>query len=182
MGERPPLWTMREVLVGALFGAVGVLLPILFHAVGLGRAFLPMHLPILIAGFFLSPLVAAATGFVEPWASCFLTGMPPLPTAVLMSLELPILSAMASVLHRVLKLNVWVSTIGAIVARILWDIALLATVVAPLLQLPPGAFGITAVIVGAPGIGLQLVVAPAVVLALKRARPQWGQERDEAPE
>ncbi len=171
MSEKAPLWTIQEVLIGALFGAVGVLLPILFHAVGLGRAFLPMHLPILVAGFFVSPLVAAATGFVVPWVSCFLTGMPPFPTAVLMSLELPVLGATASVLHCVLKLNVWVSTFGAIVARILWDITLLATVVAPLRQLPPGAFGIAAVIAGVPGIVLQLVAAPTIVLALKRARP-----------
>ncbi len=170
MEEKKSLWSMQEVLIGALFGAVGVLLPVLFHAVGLGRVFLPMHLPILVAGFFVSPIVAAATGFITPWASCFLTGMPPLPMAVLMSLELPILGVTASLLYRVLKLNVWFSTIGAIVLRILWDIALLATVVAPLLQLPPGAFGVAAVLAGAPGIVLQLVATPAIVLALKRAK------------
>lgn len=64
---------MREILVGALFAALGVIVPVLFHLVGLGRVFLPMHLPILAAGFFVSPIVAAATGFVTPWVSSFLT-------------------------------------------------------------------------------------------------------------
>lgn len=177
---------MGEILVGALFAALGVVVPILFHLVGLGRVFLPMHLPILAVGFFVSPIVAAAAGFVTPWVSSFLTGMPPFPVAVLMSLELPVLAGIASLCYRALKgrvhksrwvgkiIAVWSSTVIAIVARIAVDLLLLAKVVAPILQLPAGSFGLAAVLAGTPGIVLQLTLVPAIVLAIERMRKERG--------
>ena len=177
---------MGEILVGAFFAALGVVVPILFHLVGLGRVFLPMHLPILAVGFFVSPIVAAAAGFVTPWVSSFLTGMPPLPVAVLMSLELPVLAGIASLCYRALKgrvhksrwvgkiIAVWSSTVIAIVARIAVDLLLLAKVVAPILQLPAGSFGLAAVLAGTPGIVLQLTLVPAIVLAIERMRKERG--------
>ncbi len=186
MGADKRLQTMLEVLIAALFGALGIVVPILFHIVGLGRVFLPMHLPILAAGFFVSPVVAAAVGFVTPWASSFLTGMPPLPTAALMSIELPVLSSVASICYRTFGkrvqkgvkggkiISVLSSTIIAIVARIIVDLTLLATVVAPLLQLPAGAFGLASVIAGLPGIALQVIVVPIVVLTIEQIRKERG--------
>jgi len=177
---------MREILIGALFAALGVVVPILFHLVGLGRVFPPMHLPILVAGFFVSPAVAAALGFVTPWVSSFLTGMPPLPVAVLMSLELPVLAGVASLCYQTLKgevhgnrwvgkiIVVWGSTLIAIVARITVDLVLLAKVVAPLLQLPAGSFGLAAVLAGTPGIVLQLTIVPTIVLAIERVGKERG--------
>jgi len=177
---------MREILIGALFAALGVVVPILFHLLGLGRVFLPMHLPILAAGFFVSPAVAAALGFVTPWVSSFLTGMPPLPVAVLMSLELPVLAGVASLCYQTLKgevhgnrwvgkiIVVWGSTLIAIVARITVDLVLLAKVVAPLLQLPAGSFGLAAVLAGTPGIVLQLTIVPTIVLAIERMGKERG--------
>ncbi len=184
MSADKKLQTMHEVLVAGLFGALGIIVPVLFHIVGLGRVFLPMHLPILTAGFFVSPVVAAAVGFVTPWASSFLTGMPPLPTAVLMSIELSTLSAVASVCYQNFGrriqgrfkggkiVSVLSATIIAIVLRIFVDLALLATVVAPLLQLPAGAFGLALVLAGLPGIVLQLTLVPAVVLIIERVREE----------
>ena len=172
--------------MAALFGALGIIVPILFHFVGLGRVFLPMHLPILAAGFFVSPIIAAVVGFVTPLASALLTGMPPLPIAALMSVELSVLSSTASFCYRTIGKRIQSvgksgiifsalgSTIIAIVARIAVDLTLLATVVAPLLQLPAGAFGVAAVVAGLPGIALQIVVVPAVVLAIEQIRKERG--------
>ncbi|MFN4179815.1 MAG: hypothetical protein ACK4I8_05845 [Armatimonadota bacterium] len=66
------------------------------------------------------------------------------------------------------------ATIIAIVARIIVNLTLLATVVAPLLQLPAGAFGLASVIAGLPGIMLQLTVVPTVVLTIERVRKERG--------
>lgn len=176
----------KESLIASLFAALGVVVPILFHLIGLGRVFLPMHLPILIVGFLVSPVIAAAAGFVTPWVSSFLTGMPPLPTAALMSIELPVLAAVASICYRTLSKKLqkasWSSkiivalgsTVIAIVARIAVDLFLLAKVVAPLLQLPAGSFGVAAVVAGLPGIALQLAIAPSIVLAIERERKGRG--------
>lgn len=159
----------REVVVGGLFCAVGVVLPILFHAIGLGKTFLPMHLPILILGLLTSPAVAACGGFITPFASWFLTGMPPMPTVLLMAVELPTLGASASLLRRWLRLPLIACVIGAIAVRCLCDIALAYTI-APLLQLPPGAFGLASIAAGVPGIILQVVAAPPIVLLIERSR------------
>ncbi|MGB9619107.1 MAG: ECF transporter S component, partial [Armatimonadota bacterium] len=71
-------YSARDLALGGLFGATGVALPIVFHAVGLGKAFLPMHLPVLVCGLLISPTVAFAVGVVTPLVSSVLTGMPPL--------------------------------------------------------------------------------------------------------
>ena len=44
----------RQLTVSGFFIALGLILPMLFHlAGGMGVVFLPMHLPVLLAGFFL---------------------------------------------------------------------------------------------------------------------------------
>jgi len=166
----------KEVVTGGLFCAVGVLLPTLFHAFNLGKTFLPMHLPILVLGLLVSPPIAACGGFITPIASSFLTGMPPFPTALLMAIELPVLGATASFLRRYFKLPLLVCVFGAIVARCLCDIAL-AYAIAPLLQLPPGAFGIASIVSGVPGIILQVVAAPPIVMLIEHGRRRVSDER-----
>jgi len=49
---------LRAMVISAIMAAMGLVLPIAFHAVGLGGKFLPMLLPLLLNGF-LVPL---------PWA------------------------------------------------------------------------------------------------------------------
>jgi hypothetical protein len=166
----------KEIVMGGLFCAVGVLLPMLFHALGVGKTFLPMHLPILVLGLLVSPPVAACGGFITPIVSSFLTGMPPFPTALLMAVELPVLGATASFLCRYCKLPLLVCVFGAIGARCLCDIALAYTV-APLLQLPPGAFGVASIVSGVPGIILQVVAAPPIVMLIERGRRRISDER-----
>lgn len=69
---------IRNLVLTGLFIAVGVVLPIGFHAFGtLGPKLLPMQFPILVAGFFLSPAYALAAGVLTPAISSFLTTMPP---------------------------------------------------------------------------------------------------------
>ena len=50
----------RELALAGLMGALGLLLPIGFHALGWGGSvFLPMHLPVVVAGFLVGPAAAA---------------------------------------------------------------------------------------------------------------------------
>lgn len=160
----------REVVVAAFFCALGVVVPLLFHAVGLGRFFLPMHLPVLIAGFLLSPSWAVSVGVLTPWVSMAVTGMPPFPITPIMSLELAALAGVAAALTR-LRVP-WALTLPlAILARcvVTW---LITTGLGAYLGLPPQATGWAAVASGGPGILLQLVATPVVLATLQRARPQ----------
>ncbi|MEW6756351.1 MAG: hypothetical protein AB1505_36070, partial [Candidatus Latescibacterota bacterium] len=74
----PAVLSLREVTWSAVFAALGMGVPVLFHALGLGPTFLPMLLPVLAAGLSLRPLAAALVGLVTPLLSGLLTGMPPL--------------------------------------------------------------------------------------------------------
>jgi predicted membrane protein len=68
---------IKHLLSASLFVAIGVVLPIAFHFVGFGSKLLPMQLPVLLAGYFLSPPYSAVVGITTPIISTFATGMPP---------------------------------------------------------------------------------------------------------
>lgn len=64
-------WGPRTMTYAAMLTALGILVPFLFHQVGIaGKVFLPMHFPVLIAGMLLGPtagLAACSSGFpVDP--------------------------------------------------------------------------------------------------------------------
>lgn len=163
----------RMITMGALFIAAGLLLPITFHAAGLGRAFLPMHIPVLLAGFFTGPAVGALVGAVTPLLSSVFTGMPPVmpPTAQVMFFELAAYGAVTGFLYRRLGLGVYPSLVIAMLAgRMVHGIA--AYLMFPLFGLSiPLLYPLTAgLVTGLPGIAVQLVLIPAVVYLLSRHR------------
>jgi riboflavin transporter FmnP len=68
---------VKKMVTGALFIAFGVILPAGFHFTGLpGWVFLPMHIPVLIAGMFLGGKSGFAVGVLTPFLSSVTTGMP----------------------------------------------------------------------------------------------------------
>jgi len=163
---------IRQLIWGALFLALALLLPMAFHAVGLGRVFLPMHIPVLMAGFLAGPSVGLMVGMTSPILSAVLTGMPPLmpPTAQVMLFELGVYGFAAGLLHHRLHLGIFPSLVLAMLGgRIVYG--LLGWLVLPLLGLPgipllyPLTVGLTTSL---PGILLQLVVVPSVVYAAER--------------
>ena len=93
---------LRAMVISASMAAMGLVLPIAFHAVGLGSKFLPMLLPLLLNGFLVPLPWAIATGALVPLLSAVTTGMPPLfpPVAFSMSLECAVLSGTAAAIYR----------------------------------------------------------------------------------
>ncbi len=156
----------------ALYLALSVLLPIAFHATGMGgRVFLPMHIPVLLAGFLVGPLCGLVVGLLAPILSHLLTGMPPPYAVPLMSLELPIYGLVAGLTYYRMKLNIYVSLVAAmIVGRLMFGLGLY--VLAMFMELPYTAAAFFsaggAITAGLPGIALQLAIIPIVVAAVKR--------------
>ncbi len=70
--------TTRFIIHCALFCALGVLFPMIFHTFGAisGQVFLPMHIPVLIAGLSMSAPCGLIVGIISPFLSCLLTEMP----------------------------------------------------------------------------------------------------------
>ena len=95
---------LRQMVLTALFVAIGVVLPQAFHAVpNAGSVFLPMHIPGLIAGYFVGPVYGLACGILTPLLSHLIFGMPPAPVLPGMLCELAVYGLMTGLLNRVLK-------------------------------------------------------------------------------
>jgi predicted membrane protein len=163
----------RNLTLSALFLALGLMLPFLtMNIPRFGSMLLPMHLPVLLCGFVCGWPWGLAVGFITPLLRSVLVGMPPiLPTALAMAFELAAYGALTGLLYRALPRKVWclyASLIAAMLGgRIVWGVAM---------AFIAGAnFGAQAFIAGAfanavPGIILQIILIPALILALRRAK------------
>jgi len=130
-----------------------------------------MHIPVLIAGFFLDWPFALLVGALTPLLSSLLTGMPPFfPVLPYMMLELATYGAVVSFFYENLKMNVYewliISMVcGRIMAGVtVWVLATFFTV-----KLPSSLIFVQGAIVkGLPGIIIQLVLIPTIVLSVKK--------------
>jgi hypothetical protein len=170
-----PLSKTNWITLTGLFLALGVVLPVGFHAFGIGgRVFLPMHFAPLLAGFLVGPFSGLTVGLMAPLISHLITGMPPAYAVPLMSLELPLYGLVAGLAYQRLRLNIYVALIAAmIVGRIMFGLGLF--ILGMFMELPYTAtvFFSTAgpMLVGWPGIIAQIVVIPIIVAAVRRVRP-----------
>lgn len=162
--------TKQTILAGALI-AIGLVLPMAFHAIGGGAVFLPMHIPVLMGGFCLSAPFAVAVGVLTPLISSVLTGMPPVfPVLPFMIIELATYGLMVSLLYRKMKRHVVPTLmISMMIGRIMAGLAVWILATFFMAKLPgPLVFVTGAVIKGLPGIVIQLIFIPIIVLSVQR--------------
>ncbi len=166
-----PIGGLRALVISALMAGLALVLPVAFHAVGLGSKFLPMLLPLLLNGF-LTPLPwAVLTGCAVPLLSSLATGMPPLypPIAISMAFEGAVLGGTAALLYRRGRGSMWFGLIAAIALGRLTAFASLYAL-AVLFGLPPKLASLASLAQGIPGVILQIAVVPLVVSLLSRRR------------
>lgn len=161
----------RELAYGGLFGAAGLTLPILFHLLHLGHVFMPMYLPLMALAFFASPRVCAATAFVTPLLSAVLTGMPPFypPVVVAMSMELAVMSALASWAYRRWSGSVLFVLIPVLLLGRVFQ-AGSGYLLGLLIDLPPRFLSVVSVVSGWPGLVLMVLVIPPLVRLVRSKR------------
>ena len=170
--------TMILVLAG-LFLALGLLLPMaLGHWTGIprfGMIFLPMHIPILLCGLICGYRWGAIVGFIVPLLSFFIFAMPPfIAIALWMAFELAVYGLVAGIVIK--KANMFIALIVAMVCgRIVLAIsqAIIISITgefAFISYFAVGVFLTETFITALPGIAIQLVLIPAVMIALKKAR------------
>ena len=161
----------REISLTGLFIALGVVLPIAFHQFHLaGRIFLPMHIPVLLAGILVGPMSGMIVGLVCPTLSFLLTGMPPAYAVPLMTLELPLYGLVGGIAIRKLKTPLIPSLILAmIIGRLGFAVGLF--ILGRLIELPYGIkyFILYAIPTGLPGIILQIILIPILVVGIRLA-------------
>jgi riboflavin transporter FmnP len=159
---------LRNGVRGAVLIAAGVMLPMLFHAAGgAGAVFLPMHIPVLLAGLLFGPATGGIVGALTPICSSLLTGMPPLfPSLPAMVPELAVYGLTAGLLrpgNGVIIAMVMAMLAGRAAAGIV--VLLLGQLVA--LPWTPWAYVTAAVLKGTPGIVVQLLFIPVVIKRLE---------------
>lgn len=163
-----------KMVLAAMFLALALVLPFLTGQIQqIGNALCPMHIPVILCGFFCGPLYGLIIGFVAPLLRFALFGMPPImPIGIGMCFELATYGLVAGLLYKWLpkkKLYVYVSLIGAMLCgRVVWGIARVI-----LLGLGQYEFGWKAFLAGAfinaiPGIILQIVLIPIIVLVVEK--------------
>lgn len=162
---------VTKLVFGGLLVALGILLPQAFHVFGTagGGTFLPIHIPILMAGLMLGPYYGGCIGLLVPLLSSLFTGMPPAPKVYFMLFELGAYGVVTGIMIR--RTNVYISLLTAMAAgRVMYGFALMLGVkflgfTAPFAN---SAAFIGGIVTGIPGIAIQLLVLPVLYMALKK--------------
>lgn len=164
----------KTLTLSGMFLALALVMPFLTGQIPqIGSMLCPMHLPVLLCGFFCGGTMGFLVGLIAPVLRSFLFGMPPMfPVAICMAFELAAYGLVSGVLYRLLpgkKRAVYGALlIAMILGRIVWGIAMMVCI-----SSSGGQFGMEAFLAGAvttalPGIVLQLVLIPVVVLAMEK--------------
>jgi LytS/YehU family sensor histidine kinase len=135
----------------------------------------PLHIPVLLCGFICGSPWGLVIGFIAPLFRSLTLGMPPLfPTGVAMAFELATYGLLAGLLYRVLpkkKINIYVSLVlSMIVGRLVWGVVQFSLMGFDLEKFPLSAFWAGAVVNALPGIIIQLVLIPIVIVILEKSK------------
>lgn len=168
--------TVKKLTVTALFLALSVALPPLFHAVGLGQAFSPLHIPALACGLICGPLYGLICGALGPLLASLINGMPPMAMLLYFIPEMMAYGLFAGLFFKLIRTG---STLADCVVSLLIAM-LIGRVVGGLVHgavfLGGGAQYSVSIWLGAyfagtwPGMILHIVLIPAIYLALEKAK------------
>ena len=176
---------IRKLTYAALFLALAMVLPFVTGQIPeIGKSLCPMHIPALLCGFLCGWPWGLAVGFIAPLLRSVIFGMPAMfPGAVAMAFELAVYGGLSGLLYSLLpkkKGSVYITLLIAMVAgRVVWGIVRLILAGLSGSSFTWALFLAGAVTTAIPGIILQLVLIPVLVMVLERAglslnRPKAG--------
>ena len=161
--------------VSAMLLAIGYVLPFFTGQIQqIGNMLLPMHIPVMLCGLICGWKYGLIIGLVMHVTRSFMFGIPIFyQSAVSMAFELAtygfVIGVVFSRLNKKGLLSLYLSLISSmVIGRIIWGISM-----AVLLGIKGKAFTLGAFVSGAllnaiPGIVIQLIVIPSVILVLDR--------------
>lgn len=166
---------IRTLTFAAMFLALAYVLPFLTGQIQqIGSMLCPMHIPVILCGFICGWPWGLLVGFIAPLLRSITLGMPPLfPIALCMAFELATYGAISGLCHKLLpkrKISVYISLLSAmVIGRLVWGVTMFIC-----MGIGGGSFGFSAFIAGAvtnaiPGIVLQIVLVPLLVILLDKA-------------
>ena len=164
-----------DLVLAAMFLAIGIVLPFFTGQIPqIGRMLLPMHLPVLLCGLICGWQYGGAVGFVLPILRYFMFGMPIImPNGLAMAFELAAYGIIVGLLYSRSRWQCIISLyrsllIAMVGGRLVW--AAVRVVMTGVSQVPFTweIFLADAIVSAIPGIILQLVFIPALMVALDR--------------
>lgn len=174
MKERSVKRHIQNLVTTAMLMAVGIVLPFFTGQIPqIGSMLLPMHIPVLVCGLICGWQYGGIVGFLLPLLRYVLFGMPPMPNGIAMAFELAAYGAVSGFLYNRSRWQCIVSLyrsliIAMIAGRVIWGIVQVV-----MLGMTGNAFTWQMFMAGAflnavPGILLQLVFIPALMVALNK--------------
>lgn len=166
---------IKKLVLSAMFLALGLILPFFTGQIPqIGNMMLPMHLPIFLCGLICGWPYGLAVGFVTPLLRSMLFSMPVMyPGAIAMAFELATYGFVAGFLYNCSKwqciVSLYRSMIAAMIAgRLVWGAVQTVLLGLGGSVLTWEVFISSAFLNAIPGIILQLVFIPAIMVALDR--------------
>ncbi len=164
---------IKRLTLSALCIALCVVLPMAFHVIpNAGSVMLPMHIPVLLCGLVCGWQYGLLCGLLGPLVSSVLTGMPPAAVLPGMMVECGMYGCVGGLMMERIRTgslyaDLYISLPVAMLAgRILSGIA-------KALILAPGtsftAWATASFVTALPGISIQLILIPSLIVALTRA-------------
>ena len=162
--------------LAAMFTAIGMVLPFLTGQIPqIGNMLLPMHIPVLLCGLICGWQYGLIVGFILPILRSVLFSMPVLfPTALSMAFELATYGAVVGLLYSRSRWKCVIALYRSLIIAMLSGRVVWGAVQMLLLGIKGTSFTWKMFFAGAflnaiPGIIIQLIFIPAVMVALNRA-------------
>lgn len=165
----------KKLIITALCTALCVVLPWAFHVIpNAGSVLCPMHIPVLLCGLVCGWQYGLASGILGAFLSSIITQMPPLGYLPSMLVELAVYGLVTGLCMRFIHTKKYVADlyisliVGMLCGRVVAGMAqsLIFSAGEYSLALWVTSYFVTAL----PGIAMQLVFVPAIVLTLKKAK------------
>lgn len=165
---------IRKLVTAAMLMAVGIVLPFFTGQIPqVGNMLLPMHLPVIVCGLICGWQYGGIVGFMLPLLRYVLFGMPPMPNGLAMAFELAAYGAISGFLYNRSRWQCIVSLYRSLVIAMIGGRVIWGMVRVVMLGMTGNAFTWQMFMAGAflnavPGIILQLVFIPALMVALNK--------------
>lgn len=163
--------SIQKMVETALCIAIGLVLPTALHSIpNAGSIFLPMHIPILLCGLLCGWSWGLACGVLTPVLSSLLLGMPPAAYLPGMVLELAVYGLLSGLLYHKVKLNLYVSLLlTMLVGRVAYGLMQSVIFLTGGSEYSFSIFFTSLFVKGLPGIIIQIILIPILVMALQKA-------------
>lgn len=166
--------TNNKMVLSGIFLALTMVLPLMVGGIPqIGNMLLPMHIPVLLCGFICGPKYGLIVGFIAPLLKFVLQGVPPImPVGISMCFELATYGFITGILYnkfpKTMK-NVYIHLVVAMtLGRVVWGSCMFVLLAVKGQMFTFSAFIAGAVTTALPGIILQLIIIPAIMLVTTR--------------